>query len=300
MKIYNSRTKKNENIPSDISHILIHDRSTASQDYTHAECAIGNLRRAAIQRYLLFKGYKVTFTGSGSESTGEIFEVGYGEVTIDGEKIHESQHNSATVDDMAEWYGDDLLTWVVLRHHYRTSIDLNDKLFRDNLNALRDFYIEVTPSVMKATLERPNMADSKIKALFKEFEVEMDNDFNIPKVLILLSHYLKEIIALKAQGKKAASRRLEEAVVYIGRLLGLFRSQTLLELTNAMLKFQQQVLKTPELVATGDIDKLVEDREKARESKEFAKADHICNLLKLHGVVIVDSVNKNKWKFIAS
>ena len=201
---------------------------------------------------------------------------------------------------MAEWYGDDLLTWVVLRHHYRTSIDLNDKLFRDNLNALRDFYIEVTPSVMKATLERPNMADSKIKALFKEFEVEMDNDFNIPKVLILLSHYLKEIIALKAQGKKAASRRLEEAVVYIGRLLGLFRSQTLLELTNAMLKFQQQVLKTPELVATGDIDKLVEDREKARESKEFANAAHICNLLKVHGVVIVDSVNKNKWKFIAS
>lgn len=300
MKIYNSRTKKNENIPSNTSHILIHDRSVTSQDYTHIEYAIDNLRRTAIRRYLLFKGYEVTFTGSGSELTEEIFEIHYGEVTIDGEKMHEPQDNSAIIDDMLQRYGEDILPWVVSRHHYRSSIDLNDKLFCDNLNVLRNFYIEITPSVMKTTLERLDMTDSKIKALCKEFEAEMDNDFNIPGALILLSRYLEEVVVLKAQGKKMASKRLEEAIVYIGRLLGLFKSQTLLELTDAMLKFRQRALRTPEVITVKDIDRLVEDREEARENKEFAKADHVCNLLKLHGVVIIDGATKNKWKFTAN
>jgi cysteinyl-tRNA synthetase len=128
----------------------------------------------------------------------------------------------------------------------------------------------------------------------------MDNDFNIPGALILLSRYLEEVVVLKAQGKKTASKRLEEAIVYIGRLLGLFKSQTLLELTDAMLKFRQRALRTPEVITVKDIDRLVEDREEARESKEFAKADHVCNLLKLHGVVIIDGATKNKWKFTAN
>lgn len=335
MKIYNSLTEKNEDfLPFNAPHVLIYTCGIASQSHTHLEHTVAALRCTAIRRYLSYKGYEVilidndvsdnSFKGAIDIHCGDHellssrherekvqckahdnqLSVKYwmrlGVLKAEGVKIHKSSNNLITLEDGLEKYGKELITWVVLRHHYRSSIDLNDKLFRDNLNILRDFYIKISPSVMRATIERSDNSDPKVKELFNEFEAEMDNDFNTPGALILLTHYLEEVISLRNQRKKVASKRLEEAIVYLGRLLGLFHSQNLADPTRAMLTFQQQALRTPEVITVEDIDLFIKDREEARANKEFAKADHICNLLKLHGIAIIDGVHKNRWKFTAN
>ena len=223
-----------------------------------------------------------------------------GLLNIDGVKMSQSSNNFMTIEDGLEKYGKELITWVVLRHQYQSSIDLNDQLFRDNLNILRDFYLKISPSVMRATIEQPDTSDPKVKELLNEFKAEMDNDFNTPGALIVLVRYLEEAMTLRIQKKKAANKRLEEAIVYLGRLLGLFQSQDLADLINAMLTFQQKTLRTPEAITVEDIDLFIKDREEARANKEFAKADHVCNLLKLHGIAIIDGAHKDRWKFTAN
>lgn len=331
MKIYNSLTKKNEDfLPINAPHVLIHTCGVTPQDHTHLGYTIAALRFSVIQHYLSHKGYEVELI----EDTADVdntdihrggldllflhhenmeaqceahsnlpllkYRMDCGLLKVDGVKMSQSFNDFTAIEDGFEKYGKELITWVVLRHHYRSSIDLNDKLFRDNLNILRDFYIKISPSVMMATIEQPVNSDPKVKKLFNEFEAEIDNDFNTPGALILLTRYLEEVTSLKNQKKKAASKRLEEAVVYLGRLLGLFQSQNLADLTNAMLTFQQKTLKTPEAITAEDIDLFIKDREEARANKEFAKADHICNLLKLHGIAIIDGAHKNRWKFTAN
>jgi cysteinyl-tRNA synthetase len=298
------------------------------QDQTGFGHVIGTLRLSVIRSYLSYKDYEVEFIENVTDvDNSDIYREGLdlvflhqekaqceahnnlpfvkywmhcGLLNVDGVKMSKSFNNAMSTEEGPEKYGKELITWVVLRHHYRSLIDLNDQLFRDNLNVLRDLYMNISPTVIGATIERPDVSDPKVKELVNEFEAEMDNDFNTPGALVLLSHYLEEAVSLKVQKKKAASKRLEEAIVYLGRLLGLFLSENLVGLTNAMLKFQQQALRTPEVITVEDIDLLIKDREKARENKEFAKADHVCNLLKLHGIAIMDGADKNRWKFTAN
>lgn len=331
MKIYNSLTKKNEDLlPLNAPHVLIYVCGVTPQNHTYLGYTIATLRFSAIQHYLSHKGYEVELIEDitdvdntdihrggldllflhheNKETQCEAhsnlpfvkYRIDCGLLNVDGVKMSQSFNNLITIEDGLEKYGKELITWVVLRHHCRSSIDLNDKLFRDNLNILRDFYIKISPSVMRATIERPDNSDPKVKKLFNEFEAEMDNDFNTPGALILLTRYLEEVTSLKNQKKKVAGKRLEEAIVYLGRLLGLFHSQNLADLTRAMLTFQQQVLRSPEVITVEDINLFVKNRDEARANKEFAKADHICNLLKLHGIVIIDGAHKNRWKFTAN
>jgi cysteinyl-tRNA synthetase len=309
MKIYNSLTKKNKNfLPLNTPYVSMHADGVTSGDDAYLGHAIAAVRFSAIRQYLSYKGYKVECIDNsmGTNIKMEVslpektIDIHCGTLNVDGIKMSQSSNNLITKEDGLEKYGKELLTWVVLRHHYRSSIDLNDQLFRDNLNILRDFYIHISPSALEAAIAQPDLSDPQVKKLFGEFETEMDNDFNTPGALVSLSRYLEEAVSLKNQKKQASSKRLEEAVVYLGRLLGLFQSQNLADLTSAMLAFQQQALRTPEVIAIDDIDLLIKDREEARGNKAFAKADHICNLLKLHGIAIVDGADKNKWKFTAS
>lgn len=332
MKIYNSLTGKNEDfIPSNTPNVLFYARSTTYQKHANLEHTVAILRCNAIRYYLFHKGYSVIGTNDGMDhySLGKAIDIYFGRhdllsprnkheniqcrthdnqfsvkywvhpgaLKVDGSKMHKSPNDPIASEDGLKKYGKELITWVVLRHHYRSNIDINDKLFRDNLNILRDFYIKISPSVMKAAIEYPDDSDTRVKELLNEFEAIMDNDFNTPVALILLTHHLERATSLRSHGEKTASKRLEEAIVYLGRLLGLFNSQNLTSLTKTMLTFQQQALRAPEIITIKDIDLLIKDREKARANKEFAKADHICNLLKLHGIAIIDGVHKNGWKF---
>lgn len=297
MKVYNTLTKKNENLlPVHAPCVAVYVQDTTSKRQ-HLGRAVDDVRCSAIQRYLLYKGYEVEYIEKGAKHADIIICPGL--LHVDGVAMLESRDNLLTVEDGLEKYGKELLTWVILRHHYRASIDLNDQLFRDNLNILRDFYIHISPSVMEAAIERPHISDPIVKELFKDFETEMDNDFNTPGALVLLARYLEKTVSLRSKSENTTSRRLEEAIVYLGRILGLFQSENLASLTGAMLIFQQQVLRTPEIVTVENINLLVKDREKARHKKEYARADHICNLLRLHGVAVVDGNDKNTWKFTA-
>jgi cysteinyl-tRNA synthetase len=305
MKIYNSRTKKNEDVPLlNTPRISLYADDVTSQEHAPLGHAITALRGAVIRRYLLYRGYDSECLESSStaktEPSEKTIDIHCGALNVDGVEMSISHDNVTTAEESLEKYGKELITWVVLRHHYRSPIDINDQLFRDNLNILRDFYIHISPSVLGAAIERPDTTDPEVKELCHEFETVMDNDFDTPGALILLTHYLEKAVSLKNQGKKTEGKQLEEAIVYLGRLLGLFESQNFVDLTNAMLTFQQQALRTPEVITVEDIDVLIKDREAARANKDFAKADHICNLLKLHGIAIIDGADKNKWKFTAN
>lgn len=223
-----------------------------------------------------------------------------GLLNVDGVKMSKSLGNFMTVRDGLERFGKELITWVILRHQYKSSIDMNDQLFRDNLNALRKFYLNIDPVILSGEIEISQLKGKTAKELVAAFEAEMDNDFNTSSALVLLSRYLEKSLELAANNEATEATCVQEAIVYLGRLLGIFHDYTLAKLTDELLKFQQQALHVSEEITVSDIASFIKERERARKHKDFAKSDHIRNLLLLHGVSVMDGTNNTAWEFTAN
>lgn len=223
-----------------------------------------------------------------------------GLLNVDGAKMSKSLGNFMTISDGLEKYGRELIVWVTMRHHYRSSIDMNDQLFRDNLNSLREFYLNLDPAIVVASLDRPDLSNPAVKDLVAKFESEMNNDFNTPGALVILSQSLRKVAELKKTDCLQDTTSLQETIVYLGRILGIFQDYSLNKLTAEMLKFQQAVLRSPSLLNSDDVNDLIQKRNEARNRKDFAESDHIRNQLSLHGVSIMDSTSGTAWEFTAN
>ena len=223
-----------------------------------------------------------------------------GLLNIDGLKMSKSLGNFITVDEALEKYGKELIVFVILRHHYRSAIDLQDKLFRDSLNSLRNFYTLISRDIVANNIDALKSNNKHVENLIQDFEKEMDNDFNTPGAIVVLAKYLELSVELKKAKQNKELTELHEAIVFLGQILGLFQNNDLTNLTQEMLKFQHESLKTPELLSADAIDNLIGEREKARVAKDFAKSDYLRDALNLHGISVMDGdENRTSWEFSA-
>lgn len=293
VKLFNAKTKKIEQLLSKRTVVLFEKNNCNNLNINNR---VHTLRKMCVLNYLNFEGYDASFVDSISKIDKIFLNIKFGKVS---QKLN-VQYISITNWEMKDHYDarneTEALAWVVLRHHYQASIELSDRLFRDSLNLIRDYYIYISPQIFKSIISHVTITDDNTRALLAEFKAEMSNNLNTPKAIILLNKYLKVVKDLKSSGNDDFTH-LEELIVYLGRLLGLFKHSDLDEVTEDLLKVQQQIVKSPRFISGLEVSNLLNDRKKARNNKDFSKADHICNLLKIHGIDVVDDSSKVDWKF---
>jgi cysteinyl-tRNA synthetase len=185
---------------------------------------------------------------------------------------------------------------VVARHHYRSAIDISDKLFRDNLNALLEFH-RLFERVLSSEDLGTYHALPECEALIEQFELAMDNDFNSPEALVALEQERSRIVAHLDKGG-AITPEVQYRVKLIkdlGHVLGLF--------FDSLEKVEQEGLRIAGRVAgtapmTPDsVSALIGERVEVRAAKNFARSDEIRKILNEHGVDVLDSKSGSSWRF---
>ena len=187
-------------------------------------------------------------------------------ITMSNEKMSKSQGNILKIKDFRGNINGQVLRLALMTAHYKQPLDWNDKLLIDCKNTIEKWYSVYlsfkTPSKIPDDMLLPLYDDINtpgyIANLHRLFDKAVKGDDNDKKIFISACHF----IGILNQSKEE------------------------------WLDFK----KKKSLITEKDILKKIELRNKARENKDYNKADNIRDELLDKGVLIEDKDGKTSWK----
>lgn len=202
-----------------------------------------------------------------------------GYITIDNEKMSKSKGNFFTVRDILKDYSGEVMRFFLLSGHYRNPINFSDALMyqaknglarmqnaRDNLKYLEEAGAD--GDMTSEELETMKALD-EYRANFIE---KMDDDLNTADAITAV---FEIIAAVNSQTRSSATKK--------------FASEALARITELtdVLGLLQDNEKDGGVDA--EVQALVDERQKARAEKNFARADEIRDILKEKGITLKDT-----------
>lgn len=206
-------------------------------------------------------------------------------LNIDNRKMSKSLGNFFTVREVSEKYDLQVLRFFMLSAHYRSPLNFSAELMEasktgldriltavDNLSYLMD-----KTAGAELTDEEQELL-KQLDTFTGRFEAAMDDDFNTADAIAAIFELVKYANTTAEAGRsKAYLEALKSCVVSLMDVLGL------------------KAEKAEELLAE-EIEELIEARQTARKSKDFAKADEIRDQLLAQGIILEDTREGVKWK----
>jgi len=196
-----------------------------------------------------------------------------GPLRIEDEKMSKSLKNFITVKDILKNFHPEVLRLFFLMTHYRSPISYSQEGLENAKRVLDKFYTIFSDIKIPSKFREDESFKEKFISVFQD-------DFNSPKAISLLQAYAgnTEILEDKAIEKICTLKVLLNS-------LGL-----LLDKTDNYFKYGEFDLSDKE------IEKLINDRNHARENKNFDLADEIRDQLIKKGIVLEDQDGKTIWK----
>ncbi len=220
-----------------------------------------------------------------------------GAVRVDKVKMSKSLGNFFTIREILEKYPAEVVRYFLVSSHYRSAINYSDENLQNARAALNRFYVALR-GLPQQSAEKNYSNDFS-----QRFSDAMDDDFNTPEALAVLFDLAKVINTCKAdQPEKAAS--LAAQLRQLAASLGVLQLDA------------EEFLKTPafsvqanDAAAAQDSDAivktrtneeiqtLVQQREDAKQAKDYALADSIRADLEAQGIVLEDSRDgRTSWR----
>jgi cysteinyl-tRNA synthetase len=206
-----------------------------------------------------------------------------GYITLDDSKMSKSKGNFFTVRDILNDYDGEVIRFFLLSGHYRNPLGFSGELMEQSKNALDRIYNA------KRTLEHlsekgaDELTDAERESLAglgkyrEKFIASMDDDLNTADAIAAIYELISEVNNVAAAG---ASKR------YAGQALA-----ELLELANVLGLLERAGAEGEGGADENDADlqRLIDERGRARENKDWAEADRIRDELAARGVVLKDT-----------
>jgi len=208
-------------------------------------------------------------------------------VTVEGEKMSKSLGNIVKIRDVLKKYDGEVLRYFLISSHYRSSMNYSE----DALEKAKNSYTS-----LKNTLEAVDMEiaakrtfgenDEKLNfdttEFIKKFEDAMDDDFNIPKAIAVIHEFSRTLnrIVNETEGECEELEEMFQTFLRLCRILGLFEKYERIPVLNE------------------EIASLIKEREKARKSKNYAKADSIRDKIREYGLILIDTPRGTRWKSV--
>ena len=196
-----------------------------------------------------------------------------GLLKINGEKMSKSLGNFAMLKDLFASYHPEVIRYYLISSHYRSSLNFDNESLEQARSALTRLYqaISVAPS------QESDLHDDSVK----EFIHSMNDDLNTPEALSTLFGLAKLINSSQdAQDQSVYASTMRE----LGKVLGLLNDSS-----EAFLQYGAKL--TDE-----EISKKIDERNQARDNKDFQKADQIRDELAAQGILLDDSSDGTSWK----
>ena len=200
---------------------------------------------------------------------------------VDNKKMSKSLGNFYTLRDLlAKGYNPLAIRYALLSVHYRQKLNFTFKVLEAATAALQRLN-DFVHNLDEAHGEKNNPSISiLIKDAQGKFEAALDDDLDISPALAAIFDFVSEInkISIHALSKSDAKTVLQ-----------------FMEKVDSVLGVLYEEEKLPK-----DLQKLFDEREKARVSKNWARSDELRDELLKKGIAVEDTPHGTRWKRILS
>lgn len=213
-----------------------------------------------------------------------------GFVTVNREKMSKSLGNFFTLQEIYEKYSPDVVRFFLISQYYRSHIDFSDDKMEEARKSLERFHntLENIGFLLKGLKagkksSPPKREDSSISEAKEKFITAMDDDFNTARAL----GYIFDLV-----GK--ANKKISERSPDLSFLLAAERA---LRSMGSLLGFVKEKVIEKAGMDEFQIEKLIDQRDAARERKDWKKADKIRSDLEKIGIILEDTPAGTRWKY---
>jgi len=193
-----------------------------------------------------------------------------GMVQMADSKMSKSLGNILLIKDLLNDMPGEVIRLSLMSSHYRQSLKWSDDLVDQSKKTLNTFY---------SFLEKYEGIDIMDINVNEEILSSLSDDINTPKAISVLHSMFKDL------KKDPDNNELRSSFIKSANFMGLLFS-----------KPSNWLLKEDNNIDTKVIDELIEERNRARQSKDFFVADNIRDKLLDMGVVLEDKNDITTWK----
>jgi cysteinyl-tRNA synthetase len=203
-------------------------------------------------------------------------------VNMDNEKMSKSIGNTILIRDMLTYINPYTIRFFMLSTHYRNPLNYSDDIIKQSENGrvrIQNSYDNLKHRLQATTdLGISESHLQRISKINKDFEDEMNDDFNTPDAITVMFELVNQANLYMEQEITSTS----ELQLFIDQLLSFDRILGILNL-------EEEVLH-------GHVEKLIQERNHAREAKNWVRADEIRILLSEMGIQLEDTNQGIRWR----
>ncbi|MBS0224950.1 MAG: class I tRNA ligase family protein, partial [Proteobacteria bacterium] len=213
-----------------------------------------------------------------------------GMLNFGGAKMSKSLGNIEKVHDLVRAHPPEALRYALLSAHYRQPLEWSDAVIDQSVRTLDRLY--GTLRDIDALAAMSSAEPSKLD-IPEEIEIALDDDLNTPAALSIIAKIASDARVLRNQLVHDASKAdtLPQLLDLASQLRGAGLALGLL---------QQDPQAWFARGASGDddarIQQLVDERNAAKKSRDFARADAIRDQLAAEGILLEDTPAGVRWK----
>jgi cysteinyl-tRNA synthetase len=233
-----------------------------------------------------------------------------GFVKINSEKMSKSLGNIFPVREILKNYHPEVLRLFMLQSHYRSPVDYSDDSLTEaragllrcyrTLQQMKELQGKLATDTRPITDEHSghqNNYISKFKELSEKFDEAMDDDFNTAQALghvfemvRLTNNFITEEKNISVSDKTKILAVATKVFGHFGGVLGVINSDA-----DEFFSFYKETELRKKGLNIDEIEDLIQQRQSARASKDWARADAIRNQLAEFNIILKDSANGTDW-----
>lgn len=232
-----------------------------------------------------------------------------GFVTIGGEKMSKSLGNFLTIQEMVRRFHPEAIRLFLLSRHYRSPVDYSEQAMVEAQMGLHRLYTLLkdltqpedrfqTKGIEVLSPERLSDFEEAIGTCEENFQKAMEDDFNTAQAigyLYELARRLNRIMdTVRPKDFKGLSSLFQKAAGLFGdfgKILGI-----LTQAPQSFLDQERNRLLSNKGLSQEEIEGLINQRNLARQEKDWTKADALRERLKEQGVLLKDSPQGTLWQ----
>ena len=194
-----------------------------------------------------------------------------GFLSIEGEKMSKSLGNFITINELKDKYQGEVIRFNMMLTHYRQPLNWTEKSLQDSKKTLDKWY-KILDKFDKPLTSNDEMISEQLLSALAD-------DVNTPQAIAELHQLYK----VANDGDLEALEIFYNSCQFLGILISGY---------NSWISWQSKTMDIDENIIIG----LIEKRNEARSTKDFAEADRIRDELLNLGVILEDKDNKTTWK----